>query len=73
LIKQFGRCESFVTLTCLVTKHLKITEKMKFFLLKQIERCVSFVTLTCLVTKRFKITEKHPKTLLNRLKDVCHL
>jgi hypothetical protein len=46
---------------------------MNFFLLKQIERCVSFVTLTCLVTKRFKITEKHPKTLLNRLKDVCHL
>jgi hypothetical protein len=62
-----------MTLTCLVTKRFKITEKDKKKLLKQIERCVSFVTLTCLVTKRFKITEKHPKTLLNRLKDVCHL
>ena len=62
-----------MTLTCLVTKRFKITEKVKKKILKQIERGVSFVTLTCLVTKRFKITEKHPKTLLNRLKDVCHL
>ena len=62
-----------MTLTCLVTKRFKITEKDKKKILKQIERCVSFVTLTCLVTKRFEITEKHPKTLLNRLKDVCHL
>ena len=61
-----------MTLTCLVTKRFRITEKDKKSI-KQIEICESFLALTCLVTKRFKITEKDKKNLLNRLKDVSHL